>query len=316
MVRLHDAYEIILGSSVDPQFGPVLLFGAGGQLVEIFKDRALGLPPLNATLARRMMEQTKIHQALAGVRGRKPVDLPALEELLVRFSRLVIEHPRIREIDINPLLVGPDQIIALDARVVLFPADVSDSNLPRPAIRPYPNQYIWPWPMRDGSAVIVRPIRPEDEPALRRFHETLSQRSVELRYFHLMKLSRRISHERLTRTCFNDYDREIALVAERRDPTGGEPEILAVARLCRGHGGGEAEFAVLVSDKWQEHGLGTELTRRCIEIARAEGIDAVVASVLPGNREMLAIFERLGFHVSSELQDGLVSVRMDLRSIS
>ena len=119
MVKLSDGYEMILGSSIDPQFGPVLLFGTGGQLVEVFKDRALGLPPLNTTLARRMMEQTKIYTALKGVRGRKPVDLAALERLLVRFSQLVVEQPWIKEIDINPLLASPDGLVALDARVVL-----------------------------------------------------------------------------------------------------------------------------------------------------------------------------------------------------
>jgi acetyltransferase len=315
MVRSKDAYEIILGSSVDSQFGPVLLFGAGGQLVEVFKDRALGLPPLNATLARRMMEQTKILLALKGVRGRTAVDLPALEEVLVRFSRLVIEHPRIKEIDINPLLAGPEQILALDARVVLFPSEVPDSQLPIPAIRPYPNQYVWARPMDDGTDVTLRPIRPEDEPMLRRFHETLSERTVELRYFHLMKLSQRVAHERLTRVCFNDYDREIALVAERRHPSTGEVEILAVGRLSKEHGGGEAEFAVLVSDEWQQRGLGTELTRRCLEIARAEGIGAVVASVLPGNFDMLTIFQRLGFQISTTLHDGLVTVRMELGNV-
>jgi acetyltransferase len=161
MVKL-DGYELILGSSIDPQFGPVLLFGSGGQLVEVYKDRALALPPLNTTLARRLMEQTQIFPALKGVRGRKPVDLAALEGLLVRFSQLVIEQSSIAEIDINPLLASPEGLLALDARVLLHdPAKQAD--VPKPAIRPYPTQYVSQCVMKDGRAVTVRPIRPEDE---------------------------------------------------------------------------------------------------------------------------------------------------------
>ena len=141
MIKL-DGYEMIIGSSIDPQFGPVLLFGTGGQLVEVFKDRALALPPLNATLARRMMERTKIYTALKGVRGRKSVDLAALEQLLVRFSQLVVEQPWIAEIDINPLLVSAERSLALDARVVLHDPKTPEDKLPRPAIRPYPAQYV------------------------------------------------------------------------------------------------------------------------------------------------------------------------------
>ena len=143
MVKL-DGYELIIGSSLDPQFGPVLLFGTGGTLVEVFKDRALGLPPLNTTLARRMMEQTKIFEALEGVRGRKPVDLEALERLLVRFSQLVVEQRWIKEIDINPLLASPERIIALDARVVLHDPDIAEEDLPQSAIRPYPTHLTRP----------------------------------------------------------------------------------------------------------------------------------------------------------------------------
>ena len=136
-----DGYELILGASVDPQFGPVLLFGSGGQLVEVFRDKALGLPPLNTTLARRMMEKTKIYTALKGVRGRASVDMAALEGLLVRFSELIVENPRIAELDINPLLASPERLLALDARIVLHPAEIADADLPKPAIRPYPIQY-------------------------------------------------------------------------------------------------------------------------------------------------------------------------------
>ena len=220
----RDGYELILGSSLDPQFGPVLLFGAGGQLVEVFKDRALGLPPLNATLARRLIEQTRIFTALQGVRGRPPVDLAALEDLLVRFSQLVAEQRWIKEIDINPLLVSEKQLIALDARVILHGPDVGEDALPPLAIRPYPAQYVTPWKLRDGTAVTIRPIRPEDEPLMIEFHRTLSEESVHFRYFSMFQLESRIAHERLRRICFLDPDREIALVVERRHR--GEREIL------------------------------------------------------------------------------------------
>ena len=137
-----EGYELIIGSSLDSQFGPVMLFGTGGQLVEVFKDRALALPPLNSTLARRMMEQTKIFTALKGVRGRKPVDIAALEELLVRFSQLVVEQPWIKEIDINPLLASSERLLALDARVVVHGPEVTEDELPEPAIHPYPVQLV------------------------------------------------------------------------------------------------------------------------------------------------------------------------------
>ncbi|MGB0067991.1 MAG: acetate--CoA ligase family protein, partial [Isosphaeraceae bacterium] len=186
MIKL-DGYEIIIGSSLDPQYGPVLLFGTGGQLVEVFKDRALALPPLNTTLARRMMEQTKIYTALKGVRGRRPVDLAALEQLLVRFSHLVAEQKWVKEVDINPLLASPERLLALDARVIVHGPDFRVSDLPRLAIRPYPTQYITPWTAKDGTQMVLRPIRPEDEPLLVKFQGTLSERSVSLRYFHAMK---------------------------------------------------------------------------------------------------------------------------------
>ena len=220
MIR-RDGYEIIIGSSLDAQFGPVLLFGSGGQLVEVYKDRALALPPLNTTLARRMMEQTHIYTALKGVRGRKPVDLAALEQLLVRFSHLVVEQRWIKEIDINPLLASPEGLVVLDARVIAHPPELPEDQWPRPAIRPYPTQYVSPWTSTNGIPLLIRPIRPEDEPLLVQFHEALSERSVAFRYFHAIKLGQRVAHDRLTRICFIDYDREMALVAEHRDATTG-----------------------------------------------------------------------------------------------
>jgi acetyltransferase len=293
----QEGYELILGSSIDAQFGPVLLFGAGGQLVEVFKDRALGLPPLNATLARRLMERTKIFNALQGVRGRKPVDLAALELLLVRFSQLVAAQPWIAEIDINPLLASPERLLALDARVVLHPPGTNQAQLPRPAIRPYPTRYVTPWKLRDGAPVTIRPIRPEDEPLMVKFHQALSDRSVYLRYFAPLKLDQRIAHERLSRMCFIDYDREMVLVIERRDSGSGEAEILGVGRLSKLHSSNEAEFALTVSDQWQRHGLGTQLLKLLVQAGRDEKLERITATMLADNHEMQHVARKAGFKV-------------------
>jgi acetyltransferase len=311
MVRL-EGYELILGSSVDAQFGPVLLFGLGGQLVEVFKDRALALPPLNSTLARRLMEQTRIYQALQGVRGRDPVDLAALEQILVRFSELVVAERRIKEIDINPLLAAPKQMIALDARVVLHAADLADDRLPPLAIRPYPTQYVGAWTSRSGMPLTIRPIRPEDEPLMVRFHETLSEQSVYLRYLQALHLSQRTAHERLARLCFVDYDREIPLVADRRDPETGRHEIIGVVRLIKLRGTGVAEFALLVSDQHQRQGLGAELLRRVLEVARKESVRRVVADIHLMNRPMQVICQRLGFRLYASADEGVMKAEIDL----
>jgi len=306
MVKL-DGYELILGSSIDPQFGPVILFGSGGQLVEVYRDRALALPPLNTTLAQRLMEQTKIFTALKGVRGRKPVNMMALEQLLVRFSQLVLEQRAIAEIDINPLLASPERLLALDARIVLHAPAVILDDLPKPAIRPYPLQYVAPWTMRDGSQVTIRPIRPEDEPLMVKLHETLSDQSVYLRYFCSLSLSRRIAHERLLKICFGDYDREMALVAELTDPLTRDRRIIGVGRLSKLHGRNEAEVAVLVSDKYQKHGLGYELLRRVIGVARDEKLSQVSAEMLTDNVAMQIVMKRLGFRVRTG--EDMTSVR-------
>src|SRR5271165_5593034 len=268
MVR-RDGYELILGSAIDAQFGPVILFGSGGVLVEVYRDRALALPPLNTTLAQRMMEQTKIFAALQGVRGRKPVNLAALEALLVRFSQLVMEQPWIKEIDINPLLATPEQLLALDARVVVHDSAMQARQLPRATIRPYPLQYVWEWKLRDGTPVTIRPIRPEDEPLIVQFHHTLSERSVYLRYFCSLSLSTRVEHERLVRICFGSYDRGFALVADRKNPETGQHEVLGVGRFSAINRV-EAEAAVLVSDRWHGRGLGTELLASVARVAREE----------------------------------------------
>jgi acetyltransferase len=309
----YTGYELIVGSSIDAQFGPVLLFGMGGTLVEVIRDRALALPPLTTTLARRLVELTQVSKALGGVRGRRPVDLAALEQLLVRFSQLVVEVPRIAEIDINPLLASPERLIALDARIVLHPADVTDEALPRSAIRPYPLQYRGEWSAPDGTSFSIRPIRPEDEPLMVQFHGTLSEETVYARYFTYLKLSQRTAHERLTRICFIDYNREMALVAERQDPDSGAAEIVGVGRLSKAHGRNEAEFAILVSDSWQRHGLGGELLRRLVQVGRDEGLDRIYAEMLGSNAGMRRASQAAGFSLRPMPGDaGVMLAELDL----
>lgn len=310
MVKL-DGYELIIGSSIDPQFGPVLLFGTGGTLVEVFKDSALALPPLNTTLARRMMEQTLIHKALKGVRGRPPVDLAGLERLMVRFSQMIAEQPWIKECDINPLLASPERLLALDARIVLHDPTLSEDDLPALAIRPYPTQYVSPWAAKDGQEFLIRPIRPEDEPLLAKFHETLSERTVYLRYFYPMNLDQRVAHERLSRICFIDYAREMALVVEKHD-FNHTHEIIAVGRLSRYHGSNEAEFGIVVSDHYQGKGIGRELLQRLLQIGHEEKISRITGSILATNTDMMRLSEHLGFRLQQTSDPTVVVAVIDL----
>jgi len=304
-----EGYELVVGSSTDAQFGPVLLFGLGGRLVEVIRDKALGLPPLTTTLARRLMERTTIYQALQGVRGQAAVDLAALELLLVRFAELVIEQRRIKEIEINPLLASADGLLALDARAVLHDPALPDDALPRPAIRAYPAQYAGTWSAADGRTFIIRPIRPEDEPLVAHFHERLSQMTVYMRYAQALRLSDRVRHERLARVCFIDYRREIALVAEERPPDG-DAAIVAIGRLIREHDADQAEFALTVEDDRQHLGLGAELLRRLVEIAGREGVGHVVGYILSDNLPMLRVCKRLGFTVVAPAGERMVTVRI------
>jgi acetyltransferase len=309
MVRL-DGYELIIGSSLDSQFGPVLLFGTGGQLVEVFKDSALALPPLNTTLARRLMEKTRVHKALKGVRGRPPVDLAALEKLMVQFSYLVVEQRWVKEIDINPLLASPERLVALDARVVVHGPEVAEDDLPKLAIRPYPLQYVAPFTMKDGTTANIRPIRPEDEPLMVKFHNMLSERSVVMRYTQLIALSERVAHERLVRICFNDYDRELALVADHEDSYSGQPEIMAVGRMTKISGTEDAQFAILVADAFQRRGLGAELLRRLMAVAKQEKIKHMRAEFLADNSATRRMCEEVGFHLEKVPDQGLVKAEI------
>jgi len=311
-----EAYKLILGSNVDAQFGPVIRFGAGGQLVEVMKDYALGLPPLNATLARRVMEQTRIYTALRGVRGRAAVDLARLERILVQFSVLVAEQRWIKEIDVNPFVVSAEQMLALHARIVLHDPMTQESALPHLAIRPYPKQYASVWKLDDGTVLTLRPIRPEDEPLMVKFHGTLSEETVGLRYFGFLDKEQRVAHERLTRICFNDYDREFALIVIRKRPETKEDEIIAVGRLSKMRGRKEAEFSVVINDEFQGLGLGTHLLGRLVDIGRQEGVERIIGHILPENYVMQRVSKKVGFEVSYDRFTEVMRAEINLAGIS
>jgi acetyltransferase len=227
---------------------------------------------------------------------------------MVRFSFLVVEQRWIKEIDINPLLASAERLMALDARVVLHGSETAEESLPRMAIRPYPIRYIQPWPSKGRVELNIRPIRPEDEPLMIGFHEGLSEQSVYLRYFHALNLDQRVAHERLTRICFIDYDREMVLVAVQREP---ERRIVGVGRLSKVYGSDAAEFAILVSDDFQGQGLGTEFLRRLVEIGREEGdIGRITAYMLAENIGMRRVSEKMGF--SMKYEDQLIHATLEL----
>jgi acetyltransferase len=296
--------ELIVGSSVDRQFGPVILFGAGGILVEVTKDSALALPPLNSTLARRLMERTQVWRVLQGVRGRPPADVAGLEALLVRFSQLLADFAEIQEIDINPLLAGPERVIALDARLVLAPPDATRPPL---AIHPYPNQYTAPFRLRDGRDVTVRAIRPEDEALIIALHASHSENTIRMRFFSMVKT---LSRDSLIRLCHLDYDREMALVAVRREDDG--EKILGVSRYYLSPETGAAEFALVVGDAYQRQGLGRHLMERLIGVAKERGIRKLTGLILAENLPMLRLTAALGFTPPRHVEEGVVAVEMPL----
>ena len=307
MIKL-DGYEIILGSSIDPLFGPTVLFGAGGSLVEVFKDSALGLPPLNHTLAQRVMEQTKIFEALKGVKGKKVVDIDLLESIFVQFSNLVTEYPIIKECDINPLLVSSDKIIALDARFVLFD---KDEVRPKVAIRPYPLEYIKLSKLNDKTPITIRPIRPEDELLMVTFLKQLSKKSIINRFLKAFHYDELIAKERLIRICCNDYDREIAVIAELKKE--GKSEILGIARLIKAAGTNDGAIALIVKDKWQDKKIGSQLLKHIVDISKKENLHMVEAQILKDNKPMIAICENLGFKIIPAEDKDLLYARYTIK---
>ena len=298
-------YELILGAKRDREFGPVLLFGTGGIYTEIFRDRALALPPLNRLLARRMMEETRIYQVLKGYRGRPAADLTAIEEILIRLSQLLTDFSQISEIDINPLIITGQSAIAADARVIIeWESNHAPHHL---VISPYPNQYESHLDLPDVGCLFIRPIRPEDAPLLSELFDHLSAQSVYYRFFSPMKTMPRSMLARFTQI---DYDREIAMVGIQEGPEG--ERMLGVARVIMEWNQRDAEFAVLVGDQWQGKGIGAALLTRCLSIAAKHHIENVQGIVLPENTNMLALGRKLGFAIKRRQDLGAYELSLSL----
>ncbi|HEO72160.1 MAG TPA: GNAT family N-acetyltransferase, partial [Candidatus Hydrogenedentes bacterium] len=303
-----DGYEAAIGSNTDPRFGPYLSVGAGGQTGRVWRDCALAIPPLNSVLARRMIEQTRLYSLLKSNEEGAGVNLAGLEQLMVRFSYLVVEQRRIREITIDPMMISRERLAAFEARVVLHEPEVCLEALPKLAIRPYPNEYVCECTMRDGRPVTVRPIRPEDEELMVRFHESLSNDTVYFRFLRLLSRDQLVKHERLSRLCFIDYDRSMALLAlDKTVDPGAEQRLLGVARFVKLYGTDDADFAIMIRDDVQGQGLGKTLMQRLIEVARAEHVRRLVGTILSENRPMLRMCAGLGFKLHKPVGDDTIA---------
>jgi len=308
MIAVPNAFELIMGMKKDPVFGAVIMVGMGGTAAEVFQDRALALPPLNEALARRMIESLKSWTLLRGYRGKPAANIDRLVEILMRFSYLVADYPEIKELDVNPLLVTPHDVIALDARVVI---DRNMVHTVRPyahlAIRPYPEEYVIDRTLRDGSPVCLRPIKPEDEPL---WHDLLANCSTQTVWFRFSHLFKQTTHEMAARYCFIDYDREMGIVAEVEEE--GKRKLVGVGRLVADADHEIAEYAVIVVDRWHGRGLGGMLTDYCLEVARRWGVKRIVAETSKDNSRMLATFRKRGFEVQPGQERDLVVVAKDL----
>ena len=308
-------YELILGSKKDPIFGSIILFGSGGVGVELFKDYSIGLPPLNQVLARRLMEETRIYRVLKnGFRNKPPADLSKLEEVLVRFSNMIIDFPEIKEVDINPLIVAGDQVYAVDIRIILDLEVAKEgaepySNL---VIMPYPTKYIVPYTLRDGTQVLLRPIRPEDEPIEAELIKNLSEESKRFRFFYVIK---DITHEMLVRFCNIDYDREMAIIAEYTDSSGKRRNV-GVGRLIMDPSRKRGEFAVVVADDFQGKGLGTKLIDMLIQIADEKGLETIYGIVMPENTKMIELCKKMGFDIRYTPEEVIVELNLKGKRVS
>ncbi|QDV16065.1 Succinyl-CoA ligase [ADP-forming] subunit alpha [Gimesia panareensis] len=310
MIAEPEGHELIIGAKRDPVFGMVLLVGAGGTAAELYQDRSLELPPLNERLARRALESLQSWPLLNGYRGHAPVDMDQLIEVLIRLSYFVADFPELLEFDVNPLLVSPDKVVALDARIIV---DLEAKQKPsRPyshlAIRPYPEEFTRTATLKDGTQVQLRPIKPEDE---EKWHELLgscSPASIRARFRYSFHGT---THDMAARFCFIDYDREIAIVAELE--VEGKQQIIGVGRLVADADHQEAEYAVLVSDQWHGQGLGSILTDYCLEVCRHWGIKRVVAETDPDNRRMLNVFQKHDFARNHSAEAETVSLIKELK---
>lgn len=309
MVTYPNSFELILGTKKDPVFGAVIMVGMGGVAAEVFRDRALALPPLNESLARRALESLKSWPLLQGYRGKPGVNIDRLIEVLMRFSYLVADYPEIKELDVNPLLVTPDDVVALDARVVVDRELVIHTVRPYAhlAIRPYPDEYVTERQLKDGTPVVLRPIKPEDEPM---WHELLASCSTQTLWFRFSYLFKQTTHEMATRYCFIDYDREVGLVAEVEED--GERKLIGVGRLVADVNHEVAEYAVIVVDRWHGHGLGGLLTEYSLEVAKRWGVHRVVAETSKDNARMLATFRNRGFQLNEEQEEDVVICSREL----
>jgi acetyltransferase len=300
--------ELILGGKTDPLFGPVILFGMGGVGVELFKDYAIGLPPLNTTLIKRMMEETKVYKLLQGYRNSPPVDMHRLEETVLLFSQLLTDFPQIKEIDINPLLINEKEASILDARIIIDKARACKKFEPHEhmVISPYPKKYEILWSLKNGQDVILRPIKPEDEPMWLEMFQNFSEESIRYRFFQML---RDTPHEVRVRYCNIDYDREIAIVAELT--VEGRRKILGVARLSIEPSGKGGELAFVVGDRWQNMGLGTKMVDYVLDIAKEKGVEDVFSIMLPDNYRALSLTKKMGFDIEY-LSDGTVKGTLNL----
>jgi acetyltransferase len=290
-------YELILGSKKDRDFGAIVLFGSGGVGVELFRDFSIGLPPLNQVLARRIMEDTKVYRALAhGLRNKPPVNLKALDEVIVRFAGMVADFQEIAEMDINPLFVSEGKVVAADVRIVLDPTALDyDKPYPHLVIMPYPTKYVVPWKLRDGTDVLLRPIRPEDEGIESEFINGLSEETSRYRFFSIV---RNLPHSDLVRFCNIDYDREIGIVAIVTE--GGRQREIGVGRIISEPDQRGGEFAVVISDQYQGKGLGRKLVDMLIDIAEEKKLESIYGIVLKDNSNMLSLCREMGFTMRPE----------------
>jgi acetyltransferase len=302
-------YEVIIGAKQDPLFGPVILFGMGGVGVELFKDFSLGLPPLNQTLVRRMMEETKVYQLLKGYRNVLPANVRLLEEIMVLFSQMLVDFPQLKEVDINPLFIDSEEAYAFDARILIDRQKVFERLEPHQnlVISPYPKKYEQLWTMRDGRQILLRPIKPEDEPLWDEMFQTFSEQSIRYRFFQIIKDT---PHETRVRYCNIDYDREIAIVPELTED--GKRKILGVVRVGIEPNGKAGEIAFIVADPWQCLGLGTKMVDYAIEIAKDMKIETLYAIMLPDNLRAISLMKKMGFAIEYS-EDGTVNGTLSLK---
>lgn len=297
--------EILIGAKHDPLFGPAILFGMGGIYTEVIRDRAIGLPPLNRSLARELMEKTKVFKILSGFRNIPAADIEALEEFLIRFSQLLIDFPKISEVDMNPVFIVQRKPLVVDARVIFHHTDIPSPH--HLIISPYPQEWEIRGTTSGGVNVFIRPILPEDAHIFVEFFRTLSPTSVYYRFFRPLK---ELSEDMIVRFTQVDYDREIAMVA--MDASSNDEKMLGVARVISDPDGKRAEFSILVSDPWQGRGIGAMLLSRCLIIAKKRGIKEVWGTVLKENSGMLALARKLGFTMKFAKDFGEYEVIIDL----